>query len=265
MKHFAKALAQTVAPGLYAQVSASRARAAFQQLEASWGCVELTQRIVERYGPVVAGGPFEGLRFPGSTLDRHLAPKLVGAYEQELHPALERFLGRPLRAIYDVGSAEGYYAVGLARRRPETPVHAFDTDWWARRRTAEMAQLNGVGNVHIHKACTPEWLRAHLQPESLLVSDCEGYEGTLLDPDVVPALRTCDLIVETHDEMNPGVAQRLHERFAATHAISVVFSGGRRPEAYPHLRMFSAEEQTKALSEFRHRPQRWLICDARPD
>jgi hypothetical protein len=38
--------------------------------------------------------------------------KLLGTYESELHPVLHEILIKPYELIVDVGSAEGYYAIG---------------------------------------------------------------------------------------------------------------------------------------------------------
>ena len=87
----------------------------------------VTERFVAWHGLTVSGGPFAGLTYP----DREpisLVPKLLGIYERELHGAVEAaVLGQP-EVIVNVGAADGYYAVGLARRCPSATVHAFEAD-----------------------------------------------------------------------------------------------------------------------------------------
>jgi hypothetical protein len=53
-------------------------------------------------------------------------PKLLGCYEQELHPALNRAIDTDYGVILNIGCAEGYYPVGLARVLPTAHVIAFD-------------------------------------------------------------------------------------------------------------------------------------------
>src|SRR5262245_46881839 len=65
-------------------------------------------------GEVVIRGPFAGLRYPARRIDS--LAKRVGAYEHELHGWFEAALAaRPARFV-DIGAADGFYAVGVARR-----------------------------------------------------------------------------------------------------------------------------------------------------
>jgi hypothetical protein len=106
----------------------------------------------------------------------HLGPFLLGTYEYELHPWWVSLTRGEYAQIVDVGAKFGYYAVGLARYFPETPILAFDTDWWARAACREMATANRASNVHLEKYCSPRWLDQNLQPRALIVCDCEGFE-----------------------------------------------------------------------------------------
>src|SRR4051794_5025833 len=80
----------------------------------------IVDAYVRREGLVVQGGPFRGMRYP-----RELAqvPKLTGAYELELHGALQEWITAEPAIVVDVGCSEGYYAVGLARALPGAPIH----------------------------------------------------------------------------------------------------------------------------------------------
>ena len=57
-----------------------------------------------------------------------LIPKLLGSYEQELQPLLQRLAAQNYSEIVDIGCAEGYYAIGLggcfprAKFSPMTPT-----------------------------------------------------------------------------------------------------------------------------------------------
>jgi len=83
--------------------------------------------IREKTNSVVQSGPFAGMRLieGASWGDGDIAPKLLGVYEQELHGVFAKAAQRRYGAIVDVGSAEGFYAVGLARMFPGIKVYAF--------------------------------------------------------------------------------------------------------------------------------------------
>ena len=150
--------------------------------------------------------------------------------------------------------------MGLARRLPGVPITAFDTDWWARAATREMASTNRCPDVAIAGFCAPRWLDHNLRPGSFVLADCEGYEGELFTRASTPALDSATLLIEVHDQSVPGVGAAVRERFDRTHTIAIVHSGDRiRPEM--DLGFLSTDEAAKAVREFRE-PQDWLF--ARP-
>ena len=55
-------------------------------------------------------------------------PYQVGSFELELHPAVERIVAERPATVVNVGSAEGYYAVGLAMRLAGARVVGFELD-----------------------------------------------------------------------------------------------------------------------------------------
>jgi hypothetical protein len=188
-------------------------------------------------------------------------PKLVGSYERELHPVLERLLKISYDTVIDVGCAEGYYAVGLALRLPGTPsVYAFDLDPGARRMCRELSTMNGVvGRITIGGFCDAARLEELIARRSLVVSDCEGFELELLDPRRAPALRRAEIVVELHEMLKPGTTAALRERFETTHHIQLVDTEDRNPADYPAIYFLSEAERAIALSEFRNGPMQWAI------
>ena len=68
-----------------------------------------------------------------------------------------------------------------------------------------------------------------------MISDCEGDQAVLLDPELVPQLRTAELIVELHPHVAPDIERQLLERFSATHFCEVIEAERRDVQAYPEL------------------------------
>ncbi len=82
-------------------------------------------------GMAAQTGPFAGMRM--TTLQswdggEDIAPQLLGTCEQELHPTLTRPMARNHRTVVNVGCAEGFCTVGLARCRLRAHVCVFDVD-----------------------------------------------------------------------------------------------------------------------------------------
>lgn len=210
----------------------------------------------------VAAGPFAGVRlYDGEGSWSQLAPYALGSYEEELHPHIERLLAtRRYTSVVDVGAAEGYYAVGLARRLPDARVIAADADATARIICGRMAQLNGVADrVEVVGAMTPAELDTAIDQRTLVLVDCEGCEYDLLRPDLAPKLRSADLVVELHDLVDPRITPAITERFADTHEMLLVQTRPRDPADYPALRRWPRRVQRRAVDELRVAPMQWAV------
>jgi len=264
LKEVIKSIVSSLAPSYYLELKSRRARAHSEKLEREWGCSDLTKKIIGMQGPVVKRGPFAGVEFVEQTHHRHLTPKLIGAYESELHPAWDKILSEDYEQVLDVGSAEGYYAVGLALHYPQTEVIAFDTDAWARRMTTLMAERNDANNLKVRSACTVSWLRSNLKKEAFILSDCEGFEDQLIDPEKILILRTCDLLIELHESPAPGVTERMKERLSSSHDLTFLESQETNPADYPELQRLSKQRQNLAVSDLRSdNGQEWLYARAK--
>jgi hypothetical protein len=181
------------------------------------GLDTLARKISRENDGRVASGPFREMRLDYDALPVHVAPKLLGTYEQELHPALERFVERSPSHVLNVGCAEGFYAVGMAIRLPRAIIYAADADPKAIRATMRNAELNGVASQVvpigiIHSGEFDRYLTRHC---SLLIMDCEGAEFSLLNPQKDTVLSSVDMIVEIHSEA--GSSEQIWRRFEKTH------------------------------------------------
>lgn len=247
-----------------------RTRAQAERLLERRGGARVAADLASRLGDTVAAGPFRGMRYPRRFGDIVHVAKLVGGYECELHEAIERLITRAPALIVNVGSGDGYYAVGLARRIERAVSYAVDPDPLAQRACRETAQLNGVGRRLRHlvrvDAAAFERLLAGFDGSGrspvLAVVDCEGFEDDLLDPSRAPALRRTDVLVETHDSARPGVTARLMERFAPTHRIERIEVANRDPSRFPSLEGVAPATAAALLEEYRHFPQSWLVMTA---
>lgn len=215
---------------------------------------------------VVQGGPFLGLRYLPAASGSGLLPKLVGTYELEIQPVVSGSLTGGYRRVVNIGCGEGYYAVGYARALPAATVVAFDLDPLARQRTGRLAAINGVAaRVAVRRGCARDDLSAAIAGPTLVVSDCEGSEQELLDPDRVPGLATTDLLVELHDILRPGLSQALLPRFASTHQLALFDQRPRsRADLPPALADCLSDAQcAHTLDEGRPAPMQWAWLEAR--
>ena len=214
------------------------------------------KKIIQAISPdhVVLNGPFKGMKFPTIDIkESTLASKIVGSYESELHGVVEHICSTPYQEILDIGCAEGYYAVGFAKRIPEVTVHGFDIDEYSRSVCMEMSRVNGVGDrVVLHAECTPETLRTYpFKQKTLVMADCEGYELTLFDETTLENLRNCDLLIELHENAIDGVTSTILSRFAPTHHIHLISTKDKPTVHYENMDGLSQEDYKAALCDHR--------------
>ncbi len=225
---------------------------------------EVTDRLLRHFGPTVQSGPFQGMRFATQSAEGCYAPKLLGCYEQELHPVIARTPRRGYRQVINIGCAEGYYAVGLARLLPQARVHAFDTNPAAQTLCAKLATLNGVADRIITGSTVDGAAIGRLiDGPTLIVCDCEGCEYAVLDPLATPALAMADLIVELHGTRGDAArGNAFVDRFRPTHQVQVIPHAGRDPATIPGIAMLSQLEQFYATWETRSEPTPWAVLQA---
>lgn len=220
----------------------------------------ISDQISRKHDGRVASGIFQGMRYAPTAFGSALLPKLVGSYEVELTPALNELLLVKPKVIIDIGSAEGYYAVGLALKLPSATVHAFDTSSAARALCRRLARMNGVADrVRVSGLCTHDTLNSLDLESSMIIRDCEGCESTLLDPALAPSLRRAYIIVELHEHLAEGTTSTLTGRFETSHEIHVVPVTERRLDAFPCIAELPESDQSLAVAEARVEGQSWLV------
>jgi FkbM family methyltransferase len=246
-----------------------------------------------RTGGAVRQGPFIGMRYINRSVGSAFIPKLLGIYERELNEYIELSCALQFPLIVDIGAAEGYYAVGMARWNPGARVIAFEMEAHGRAALREMAGLNGVevieagsrereaggGNgrdqrsdqsweqksrVELHGKCEFGNLQATLASaaRSLVICDVEGYEEILLVPEKIPALARATLLVEIHDCFRPGLTELIAERFAPTHHVQRIWAESRAQTDFPFTsigtRLMPSRYLDWAVSEWRPTRMSWL-------
>lgn len=236
------------------------------RLLAKWRASLIQNSVLKSGGTRVLGGVFEGLDFLPHSAEGCHVPKLLGCYEQPLQPAIRDAIARGYRQVVNIGCAEGYYAVGLARAMPGTRVLAYDVNPNAQTTCRALAAKNGVtAQVEVGALFRREDFAALAGTDTLVICDIEGAELQLLEPAAAPALGTLDLIVEAHDCFKPGLSAELVRRFSPTHDIQRIDDTGARTidKPPPWFASLAHLDQLLAVWEWRTGPTPWLVMRAR--
>jgi hypothetical protein len=225
-----------------------------------WRQFLVLEAYLKRQGSIIWSGPFRGMDYVAAATEGALLPRLLGSYEAVLHPHLLAFAAEGLDCVIDVGCAEGYYAVGLARLMPQVTVHAHDIEPAAQQACAALAARNGVAErVKIGGEFTPRDFEAFAGQRVLVMVDAEGAELDILQPELSPALAGFNIIVETHDIYRQGALATLMERFARTHDVVRVDQTYAAFEPPPWFANVAHLDRLLALWEWRLSPTPWLV------
>jgi len=222
--------------------------------------------LIQQQGLTVHQGPFAGLEFIERSSEGCHVAKLLGCYEQPLHEYLYQVITTDYDAIVNIGCAEGYYAVGLARKMPKTQVYAYDLNTAALDACRKLAQKNGVADqVTVKQKFDPVTFKKFMNKKTLIICDIEGAEEQLLDPVISPELIQMDILVEAHDDLTTDISKTLKNRFSDTHNIKLIKDNGQRnlrdmPNWFFNLAHL---DQLLAVWEWRSGPTPWLIMSSK--
>jgi hypothetical protein len=220
----------------------------------------ISQKLSHTFGDVVLDGSFEGMKYCKDACVSFPPSKRMGNYECELSEVVEHIVSSNYDRIVDVGSAEGYYAVGLLTKTKSTLMFAYETTPGDRDWLLQNSQLNGVSDrLSIGEFCTPEVLRGVIQARTFVFSDCEGYEDVLFDLDRCPTLASTDMLIECHDDTVQGITEKLQTMFAGTHNIVRIMPQPRDSSKWKFSSYAPWYIRTIALSDTRSLAQGWLF------
>ena len=230
------------------------------------------QGIVERYTAdfiahnpkIVQAGPFVGMNYVDSAVGSNYIHKLIGSYEAVLHPVIKSLQNSDFNTVLDIGSAEGYYLIGLGRMFPQAHLIGFELEDVGRSLTKEMYQKNNLYNqLDLQEEATASNIGQFITSQTLLICDCEGAELDILDIEKCPALSIVkSAIIELHDDFRPGIKQTLTNRFSKTHTISIIKFQMAEPDEYPYLaRIKDKSQQYELLRERGIQDQEWMILE----
>jgi predicted O-methyltransferase YrrM len=171
----------------------------------------------------VLAGPFAGMRYVGQAVGSAWCPKLLGTYELEIHAAIGAAIALSPDVVVNLGAAEGYYAIGLARALPAATIIAYEARESSHALIHRLAARNDVlRQIEVRGCAMPEQLQRDLSTANhpLVVCDVDGGELALLDPDAATALARSAILVELHDVLTgQPIAAEIRRRFAPTHQI----------------------------------------------
>ena len=119
------------------------------------------------------------------------------------------------------GTGEGFYAVGINMKCQILKNTFFEIDSNARKNFKELARINHLTNYKLYDKCTLKSFKKVLVKglKTFVLMDIEGDELTILNPEVIPDLKKCTILVEIHDFKNSSIGKIIFSRFQHSHNI----------------------------------------------
>jgi hypothetical protein len=218
------------------------------------------QKLLAKSAGTVFSGPFAGMKISKNSYLKKCSEIIVGSYEQEVHKIINYVICRAPKHIINIGSAYGYYTVGLAYRIQKTRIVAFEAQvkpcWHD---SDELAKINNVDSKIIQKGtCTSKELVKCCQPDSFILCDVEGAETDILALGENPNLASCLILVELHDFCKEETTPLLIQEFISTHDAVIVDESIRNPVEYRILDAFPEYMQRILIKEDRRIPDKMI-------
>jgi hypothetical protein len=219
---------------------------------------ELENKLASITDNTITTGPFKGVRLPVSESWGDRGSKLLGFYEQELHPYIEAVIEWKPDIVLNVGCAEGYYAIGMAKRIPGAKSLAYDLDPRAQLACKTARDINHVDLV-VLGLCTNAELRIRTEKAErpFMLIDCEGGERELLLSNEY-SYPNARIIVECHDFIDRSITSSLIDKFSPTHLIQTIKQTGRNPFCHAITAGWAENDLWLLVSERRPERMHWL-------
>ena len=208
--------------------------------------------------PTILNGPFKGLSYLRVSTGSMLLAKIIGSYEEPIMHIFEKIVSeKKYKKIIDIGCAEGYYAVGLAKLLPHCQITAVDNNSFALNLCKKLAKLNATKNLIFLNEFTENIIQDSNLVDTFIICDIEGDELVVLNPNNAKFLLNCDLLIECHDFLIEGTTQSLTEFYEKTHHIEVIVDYPDRVRNYD-IPKFIYPKNLTLLDEKRPEGMNWI-------
>ncbi len=218
---------------------------------------------------IVRHGPFKGMIFstePSAASSTYA--KLLGSYESEIHPFINIVLARQHQLVVNIGCDDGYYALGMARRKPGVKVIAYDNNKNAVAKAFSLAKQN---NLERQVSFAGTFRTADIDEldesiNTLFIVDCEGAEREIFTQQNAVKLKHADLLIELHINLHPDLEDYFSNMFSHTHHVQMVNSLDDHLKArhfdYPEIAGRSYELK-KYITQERAVFMQWMLLTAK--
>lgn len=212
-------------------------------------------------------GPFSGMQYAtAENFCSTLFPKLLGSYEREVSFCIEKIIASQPQYIINIGAAEGYYSIGMAKALPESHVIAFEAEPYAQQLCSAMAKRNHVEDrISLHgKITSDETLLKFPNQNTAIICDIEGFEKNILTEKVFKYFSNSFFLIEIHDYISPYTSLCVQQACKSSHSITIIPALEDANKSiiydYKEISCYSQNIKEAFLAEGRTTPMVWFFC-----
>ena len=229
----------------------------------------VSQFLFDRYSGEVQHGLFAGLK-----LDRRnscskglLGLKIFWLYETVVVEAIEH--RGPFDDLINIGACDGYFSLGLLKAGLVRRSICFETFEKRQQAIRRYAQSNGLSDQVVVMGEATERIgelvaKHNYEPaNSLVICDIEGAEFKLLSESFMRQLDGATLVVELHDRLLDGTAERRTElinRLPSGYLHEVIEGKPASWNGIEDLETLSDNDRALVTSEGRKVRGEWLVA-----
>lgn len=228
-------------------------------------------KLLDVHGPVVSDGPFRGMKLSTDPWwgGFDLISKILGNYEPHVIEHILALADKDISTFVDIGSADGYFPIGLTFNDIFQKAYAFEISAEARAKMQTSIEHNGCSEkIVIGEEANAETLQRVLDTysETVTLIDIEGAEYDFLSDEVLNMLQTSYVICELHPWLatdGERKQQELISRASKIFHVSFLQRKSYEPNKFSSLDEFSDDERLLACSEGRPRNMQWIALEPR--
>lgn len=228
---------------------------------------KILNNLLKKYDSKVQYGPFKNMVLNKQSWwsKYDLISQVLGTYEENILNYILSKRDQAKELFVDIGAADGYFVIGLARINLFKNIYAYEISREARKEIKNNAIINNCLNkLDIRQEASLEEFKEIERKfnSGIILIDIEGCEYDLLTDEALYILRKFHLIIEMHPFLiKDGLSksERLfcdaRKYFAVDKSIRLNYS----PAKFEELSSYTEDEQLLALSEGRSETTEWIL------
>jgi hypothetical protein len=232
---------------------------------------ELSLSLFKKYNNSVISGPYKNMFFSEKSYSGigDLGAKIIGVYELEVQNKLLELINNfNIENFVNIGSAEGYHAIGVAKQEKIKKIITLEKDEKSTSIFTENIKKNNLKkNITIENEAnsgTFNILNTKIDfSKTLFLIDIEGNELELLDDKAIELLKKSFLIIENHKFLLCDQKQYKYDmlinKLKNTFNLEIIKNTGRDISQIKEISDLSENELMMVISESRIKMMEWLV------